>query len=93
VIPQDFKIFSIVSPTPPAPKIKMESLIETFASFFRTPKAVVNAHPSKGSVELDNEVCFMVVTLFSETTANLLNVVTHPALSVLPLQLYTGGAD
>ena len=70
----------------------MDSPIFSFALFSTTPNPVVIAHPNNEAFSLETS-SGIAVHLFSLTTANLLNVVTHPAFIFLPLHEYFGNSE
>ena len=66
-------------PIPPAPNIRIDLLFLTFASYTTAPNPVVKAQPNITASFSEIPLGILVI-LFSETTANSLNVVTFPAL-------------
>ena len=72
----------MIWPSPPTPTTKSMSLYFKFNSLVTKPKAVVATQPKRHA--FFNEDPFVIlVTLFSDTIAYSLKVVTQPALIVL----------
>ena len=78
--------WAILRPTPPTPKITTDCPILIFASLFTTPKAVVTEQPKSGA-SFKSKSLSIGVSLFSDTIAFSLKVVTFPALSFFPFHL------
>src|SRR6266850_232593 len=83
---------TMLSPTPPAPNTTTDSPMRTLALFCTTPKPVVTAQPKSAATSASTSAG-MVVSRFSETTAYSLKVVTQPALTLRPFQVYAGVAE